>query len=100
MMSAINAGISAISLGGDQTPQFESPSVDDVLKVKDIIKESSRLPLEIIDCIIDFAEYWPRNSTMTKRPVIARGTITRARPSPAENVFLVSNLSAVPYYIL
>jgi hypothetical protein len=43
MMSAINAGISAISLGGDQTPQFESPSVDDVLKVKDIIKESSRL---------------------------------------------------------
>ncbi len=38
------------------------PSVHDVLTVKDILLGfTANLPLEIVDAIIDEAEYWPRN---------------------------------------
>jgi len=44
---------------------WESPSVDDVLEVKGILFEVARIPIELIDTIIDEAEYWPHTSVDT-----------------------------------
>jgi len=51
-----------------------SPSVQDVLEVKEIIREASKLPLELIDEVIDFAEYWACSTIKTLSPQIAEGT--------------------------
>lgn len=40
-----------------------SPSTTEVLAVKDALFQRFKLPLELIDRIIDFAEYWPRTTT-------------------------------------
>lgn len=48
------------------------PEVNDVLSVKDIF--SDRLPLEIIDSIIDFAEYWPHISARRERKMVVSGS--------------------------
>lgn len=40
---------------------FDHPTVADVLVVKAILIQTS-LPLELIDAIIDYAEYWPHTS--------------------------------------
>ncbi|RPB23897.1 hypothetical protein L211DRAFT_749444, partial [Terfezia boudieri ATCC MYA-4762] len=42
--------------GGGESVYY--PSAQDVLKVKEIIQEASNMPLELIDEIIDFAQYW------------------------------------------
>lgn len=39
------------------------PSIEDVLSIKDILFKKFELPIELIDFIIDFAEYWPRITT-------------------------------------
>ncbi|PQE33660.1 ankyrin repeat protein [Rutstroemia sp. NJR-2017a WRK4] len=42
------------------------PSIEDVLAVKDVflsLLPDSPLPLELIDAIVDLAEYWPHTST-------------------------------------
>jgi len=36
-----------------------APNVADVLRVKQLIFQKSGLPLELVDAIIDYAEYWP-----------------------------------------
>lgn len=40
------------------------PSVDDVLYIKNLLHSISSCPLELIDTIIDLAEYWPRTTTI------------------------------------
>ncbi|KAI9046928.1 hypothetical protein LZ554_009005 [Drepanopeziza brunnea f. sp. 'monogermtubi'] len=40
-----------------------TPSTEDVLSVKDFLWKEFELPLELVDSIIDFAEYWPRTTT-------------------------------------
>lgn len=39
------------------------PSVQDVLLIKDVLSKRSKLPLKIVDSIIDIAEYWPHSFT-------------------------------------
>lgn len=39
------------------------PSVSDVLSTKAILLGGTGLPLELINPIIDFAEYWPHTTT-------------------------------------
>lgn len=38
------------------------PSVEDVLSVKNVFFTNVKLPIEIIDVIIDYAEYWPHTT--------------------------------------
>ncbi|KAF2203380.1 hypothetical protein GQ43DRAFT_390081 [Delitschia confertaspora ATCC 74209] len=39
------------------------PTIQDVLTVKDILARYIQLPAELIDIIIDFAEYWPHTTS-------------------------------------
>lgn len=50
---------------------FEGPLLQDVLTVKGILLESYKLPIEIIDTIIDFAEYWPHTTVVADNHVNA-----------------------------
>lgn len=80
------------------------PSVEDVLAVKAFLVEhtellvernslSDKLPRELIDQIIDQAEYWPHRTTETPKAVTARGG------GLAENVFVVSSAAHFIDYI-
>lgn len=60
------------------------PTVEDVLLVKDIFREFTPLPLEIVDEIIDYAEYWPHTTTSAPRYTQAVGG-----DKGAENRFVV-----------
>ncbi|PMD30891.1 hypothetical protein L207DRAFT_520003 [Hyaloscypha variabilis F] len=46
-----------------ETPVPHTPSVEDILTVKQILATKGKLPLELIDTIIDFAEYWIKTTT-------------------------------------
>jgi len=39
------------------------PSVSDVIAVKEALHTKSTLPYELVDSIVDMAEYWPHNTT-------------------------------------
>lgn len=58
----------------------EMPTVENVSEVKRIL-HLKRLPLELIDNIIDFAEYWPYTTTSTSHTFSANHI--------NENVFVV-----------
>jgi hypothetical protein len=58
------------------------PSVEDVLSVKEFLGSISSFPLELIDTVIDFAEYWPHTSTAITTP-------TSARAQNQENILVV-----------
>jgi hypothetical protein len=68
-------------------PEFESPSPKDVLEVKNVLLKAFDLPLEIIDAIIDYAEYWPRTSVSTAGETFAIG----GHGNPREDTFVVSS---------
>ncbi|KAK2762151.1 hypothetical protein FQN54_001159 [Arachnomyces sp. PD_36] len=57
------------------------PTANDVLIVKDILLSGTKLPLEIIDSIIDHAEYWPHVIARRELKATARG-----RPSSGDNI--------------
>jgi hypothetical protein len=62
-----------------------TPSVQDILEVKQILIEKGALPLEIVDTIIDFAEYWIKSTTCR-----TRGQITVRAGGEFSNTLLVS----------
>lgn len=64
-----------------------SPSVGDVMKVKGFMFQNFDLPIEIIDTIIDTAEYWPHTTTQTNDNTVIRAQRDR------ENQFIVSHES-------
>ena len=41
------------------------PSIQDVLDVKAFLFEKATLPVELLDTIIDYAEYWPHTTVKT-----------------------------------
>jgi hypothetical protein len=67
-MSALS--LAALSLAPETEPQPvpEGPSPATVLEVKNIFLKRLNLPLEIVDSIIDFAEYWAHISVETEGP--------------------------------
>jgi len=70
------------------------PSINDVFVVKATLRtihKKSPLPLELIDTIIDFAEYWPHTTT-TRRG----GTLRLSSGTFRENKFLVNSI--LPLY--
>lgn len=68
------------------------PSIVDVIVAKAMLTKALTLPPEIIDKIVDLAEYWPHTTTeLNGTTVIARGNNTTLGSSRtgAEDMFLV-----------
>lgn len=49
------------------------PSVIDVLVVKAMVNRAFGLPIELIDTIVDMAEYWPHSTVIEASPRVATG---------------------------
>ena len=52
------------------------PSVFDVVTVKDALHKKSSLPYELVDYIVDLAEYWPHTTTITTQATTVTKSIT------------------------
>lgn len=68
------------------------PTVLDVIVVKEMLQKALKLPPEIVDSIVDLAEYWPHTTTeidYSRRPRLMRKDARGRHPS--ENTFLVSS---------
>ncbi|KAF8458310.1 hypothetical protein BGX38DRAFT_1326218 [Terfezia claveryi] len=77
----------------DHEPVY-NPSVQDVLRVKDMIHAASNMPLELIDEIIDFAQYWACCSIRSLFPrIVVVGTSSDIdRRGPKGNVLVLRSL--------
>jgi hypothetical protein len=75
-MFGANAGDSTKQDGKTLPEKYSSdryqPSVSDVITVKEALHKKSTLPYELVDAVIDFAEYWPHTSTITQQPTIVQ----------------------------
>lgn len=89
IMDTAKLALTALSGANDPAPSstFESPSPYDVLEVKNLLKKSA-LPLEIIDLIVDYAEYWPCTTVSTASEIFVVG----GQGSSEENSFVVSTV--------
>ncbi|KAE9365175.1 hypothetical protein N431DRAFT_353243 [Stipitochalara longipes BDJ] len=67
-----------------ETPEQYTPSIQDILSVKQILAAKGKLPLELIDTIIDFAEYWIKTTTCR-----TNGEISIHAGQDRENKFLL-----------
>lgn len=85
IISLASNAMSALNLvpGLAAAEPFQDPTVEDVFRVKAILQAATPLPLEIVDTIIDHAEYWPRTTSFTQLSVSARGSTYK------EDVFVV-----------
>jgi hypothetical protein len=75
-----------------ESPAYQ-PSIADVLVTKAMLTKSLSVPPEIIDTIVDLAEYWPHTTTEAifgEDYVAARGNNIYMQGSGQENGFLVS----------
>jgi hypothetical protein len=77
----------------DETPDRYTPSFQDVIDVKQILAKKGTLPLELVDTIIDFAEYWIMTTTCR-----TSGQVTIHARGEFENKLLVSWLLHDRYY--
>lgn len=48
-------------------PERYRPSVDEVIAVKEALHKKSTLPFELVDSIVDMAEYWPHTTTINSQ---------------------------------
>lgn len=89
IIGLISNAMSALNLtpGLAAAEPFQDPTVEDVFLVKAIFKAATPLPLEIVDTIIDHAEYWPRTTSFIQPALSARGS------TPKEDVFIVCSCS-------
>jgi hypothetical protein len=66
-----------------KTPDTEGsahePTIADVLVVKAMLTKGLSLPIEIIDTIVDLAEYWPHTTAKASLAPIARGNSPRGK---------------------
>jgi hypothetical protein len=76
--AALNSWLFALNV---QKEPFTQPSIADVLEVKTIFAEATELPLEVIDRIIDLAEYWTHSSAKMKG-----GPVRTLHPDTLSNV--------------
>lgn len=99
LLSSFSSGLSALSMASSVTERANKvphePSGLDVLNVKDAILHASRNPLpnELIDSIIDAAEYWPCTVVSTTRAFRATGQPhggPRVLNKQLDNVLVVS----------
>ncbi|KAH9436403.1 hypothetical protein MCOR02_000075 [Pyricularia oryzae] len=66
-------------------PAHFQPSALDVLVTKAMLAKGVKLPIEVVDLVVDFAEYWPHTRTHVERPSRPNRFGTR----PDENNFLL-----------
>jgi hypothetical protein len=71
-LSIFNPPLSAENIRPDAAVERKhngplSPTGDDVVAVKKLFLESRKLPLELIDSIVDMAEYWPHTRSVFRR---------------------------------
>jgi hypothetical protein len=65
IFNTLSTALRELQMDDTKTPPAPyQPSVGDVLAVKDVLFNKLNLPLEIVDFMIDFAEYWPHTSTI------------------------------------
>lgn len=71
---------------------IDSPRLSDIIEVKNMLLKAYALPLDIVDAIVDYAEYWPHTTMSTKEPSWARAGARPHSPSPgtSEDRFVVS----------
>jgi hypothetical protein len=67
------------------TPNQYIPSPEDVLVVKQILIKKGKLPLELVDAIIDSADYWVKTTTCR-----TNGEVSILSGRERENKLLVS----------
>jgi len=60
------------------------PSIRDVLAVKEALHSKTTLPYELIDAIVEMAEYWPHTTTSLPNLLTVRGG-----RHDRENIFIV-----------
>lgn len=74
-MSALNPIAPPSIPEPESSPPFQHPSPKDVLLVKAVMLKKLSLPLEIVDAIIDWAEYWPCTTVTTREQTSALGGV-------------------------
>ncbi|KAK0628255.1 hypothetical protein B0T17DRAFT_491337 [Bombardia bombarda] len=73
------------------------PTVIDVVVVKAMLTKALILPPEIVDSIVDLAEYWPHTTTEIHYSHLPGGAkAVRGGTPTAENQFLASSLRTTP----
>ena len=70
------------------------PSISEVFIVKEALHNKSRLPYELVDLIVDLAEYWPHTTTVTSQPLV----ITAGRHREEERLVVSLSNFARPIY--
>jgi hypothetical protein len=73
----------------EQTEQPYEPTVTDVFDVRDMMIKSLGLPLELIEAIIDAAEYWPHTTAVCDFTATPDGPLFVRSGRNNEDVFLV-----------
>ncbi len=79
---------SASQVSMHEPGQFE-PFLADVLEVKNDLCKGLKLPLELVDAIVDLAEYWPHTTTVRR----SGGKIVRTGRAAEEEQLVVSYVS-------
>jgi hypothetical protein len=67
------------------------PSISDVLDVKEFLYNKSKLPYELVDVIVDLAEYWPHTTTIFQEGI---KIFTGLHPENREELVIVSVLAS------
>lgn len=89
-----------------QEPQPPTPThsyearPEDVIQVKGILSKTRNLPPEIVDMILDRAEYWACSIASIDYTNNPRNNISIAGSRPGEDQFLVSELIRLRNYLL
>lgn len=66
--SSIPDAASDTDMGTSNSRPEYLPSALDVLVTKAMLAKGLHLPLEVVDLVVDFAEYWPHTTTRVERP--------------------------------
>lgn len=67
-------------------PEQYAPSREHVLRVRALLQAIASFPVEVVDTILDFAQYWVRSTTV--RP--GKQTIRDSGLAKAGNYFMVN----------
>lgn len=81
---------------GEQPPStpvsFYEPRPEDIVEVKDILSKARNIPPELVDMILDRAEYWACSATVIDYSNHPQHKITILGARPAQSQFLVSKI--------
>jgi len=73
------------------------PTVKDVMVVKAMLLKAISLPIEIVDLVLDHAEYWPHTTAFVQPHPLGSGTLSIYGTREGGNRFLVSAWPPISY---